>query len=134
MASEFKQFALRGNVMDMAIGVIIGGAFGKIISSLVSDVLMPPIGLLTGGMDFSQLAVTLKAPVDGKGEVLMQYGKFVNTVIDFVIVAFCIFMVIKIMNAAKKKEEAKPAPAAPAEPPAQEKLLAEIRDLLKQRK
>ncbi len=135
MLSEFKQFAMRGNVMDMAIGVIIGGAFGKIITSLVSDVLMPPIGLLTGGMDFSKLAVTLKPAVDGNGEVLLQYGKFANTVIDFIIVAFCIFAVIKIMNTLKRREAAQPAPAVPPpEPSAQEKLLTEIRDLLKQRK
>ncbi len=135
MLSEFKQFAMRGNVVDMAIGVIIGGAFGKIITSLVSDVLMPPIGLLTGGVDFSKLAITLKPGVDGKGEVLLQYGKFASTVIDFIIVAFCIFAMIKLMNTLKRKEEAKPAPVAPPpEPSTQEKLLAEIRDLLKQRK
>jgi large conductance mechanosensitive channel len=135
---EFKQFAMRGNVMDMAIGIIIGGAFGKIVSSLVSDVLMPPIGKLMGNMDFAGLFVVLG---DGQYETLakakeagvatINYGLFINTVIDFIIVAFVIFLLIKGMNAMRRKEEAKPAPAAPAEPPADVKLLTEIRDLLK---
>ncbi len=117
MVKEFKEFAMRGNVVDMAVGIIIGGAFGKIVSSLVNDVLMPPIGAVMGGMDFSKLAITVKAAtVDADGKdvpaVLISYGKFINTVLDFVIVAFCIFMVIKAMNAMKKK----PAPA-PAGPP-----------------
>jgi large conductance mechanosensitive channel len=138
LMKEFKQFAMRGNVMDMAIGVIIGGAFGKIVSSLVSDVLMPPIGKLMGNMDFAGLFVVLG---DGQYETLakakeagvatINYGLFLNTVIDFVIVAFVIFMLIKGMNAMRRKEEAKPAPAAPVEPPAEVKLLTEIRDLLK---
>lgn len=136
MISEFKQFAMRGNVMDMAVGVIIGGAFGKIISSLVNDVLMPPIGRLIGNVDFSSLFVALDgqryASLDAAkkaGAATVNYGLFINTIIDFVIVAFVIFMVIKGMNSLHKKEEAKPA--APAEPPADVKLLTEIRDLLR---
>jgi large conductance mechanosensitive channel len=117
MGKEFKEFAMRGNVVDMAVGIIIGGAFGKIVSSMVSDVLMPPIGVMMGGVDFSSLAIQVKAAtMDAAGKatpaVLISYGKFLNTVIDFVIVAFCIFMVIKGMNSLKKK----PAPA-PAGPP-----------------
>jgi large conductance mechanosensitive channel len=132
MMQEFKTFAMRGNVVDMAVGVIIGGAFGKIVSSLVSDVIMPPIGILMGGMDFSKLAITLKPAVEGgKDAVLLKYGMFINTIIDFIIVAFCIFMMVKVMNAAKKKEEAKPAaPAAPPEPSDEVKLLTQIRDSL----
>ena len=134
-AKEFKEFAMRGNVMDMAIGIVIGGAFGKIVSSFVADVIMPAVGMLTGGVDLGNLKITLKAAVlDAAGAVTapavtINYGLFINTVIDFVIIAFAIFMVVKAMNAAKKKEEA--APAAPAAPPAQEVLLTEIRDLLK---
>jgi large conductance mechanosensitive channel len=138
IAQEFRQFAMRGNVMDMAIGIIIGGAFGKIVSSLVTDVLMPPIGKLMGGVDFSNLFVTLDASkgafktlADAKaaGVATVNYGLFINTVIDFAIVAFAIFLMVKGMNAMRKKEEAKPA--APVEPPADVKLLTEIRDLLK---
>ncbi len=136
MMKEFKEFAMRGNVMDMAVGIIIGGAFGKIISSLVGDVIMPPIGKLMGNVDFSNLFVNLGdgsfdslAAAKAAGAATVNYGLFINTVLDFVIVAFAIFMLIKAMNSAKKKEEAKPA--APAAPPAQEVLLAEIRDLLK---
>ncbi len=110
MLKEFKQFAMRGNVVDMAVGVIIGGAFGKIVTSLVNDILMPPIGLLMGNMDFSQLAVTLSAPIGDAKPILIKYGIFINTVLDFVIVAFCIFMVVKGMNHLKKSEPA-PAPA-----------------------
>jgi len=130
---EFKAFAMRGNVVDMAVGIIIGGAFGKIVSSLVNDVVMPPIGLLIGGVDFTELKVVLKeATVDAAGNVVtpavsVNYGVLINTVIDFVIIAAAIFLVIKGMNALKKKEEAAPAPA----PSAQEKLLGEIRDILK---
>ena len=131
MMSEFKEFAMKGNVVDLAVGVIIGGAFGKIVSSLVNDVLMPPIGMLMGGVDFSSKAIVLKAAEGDKAEVLLKYGVFVNSVIDFVIVAFVIFMVIKQMNRLKK--EAPPAPAAPPEPTAEEKLLTQIRDLLKAR-
>jgi large conductance mechanosensitive channel len=138
MLNEFKEFAMRGNVVDLAVGIIIGGAFGKIVTSFVNDVIMPPIGLLMGNVDFSNLFLnlsgseyaTLKAAEEA-GAPVIKYGMFINTVLDFVIVAFAIFMVIRAMNKMKKKEEAKPA--APPEPPAQEKLLAEIRDLLKTR-
>ncbi len=131
MAQEFKAFAMRGNVVDMAVGIILGGAFGKIVSSFVGDVLMPPIGLLLGGVDFSNLAVTLKEATADAEAVTVKYGVFVNTVLDFLIVAFAIFMVIKLMNAAKKKEEAAPKP--PPEPSKEEVLLTEIRDALRSR-
>lgn len=129
MLKEFKEFAMRGNVMDMAVGIIIGGAFGKIVASLVNDVLMPPIGLLVGGMDFSKLAITLKAAEGEVPAVLLKYGMFIQQTVDFIIIAFAIFMVVKGMNALKRRQEA--APAAPAAPPRQEVLLEEIRDLLK---
>ncbi|MEI6564109.1 MAG: large conductance mechanosensitive channel protein MscL [bacterium] len=138
MVQEFKQFAMKGNVMDMAIGIIIGGAFGKIVSSLVTDVLMPPIGKLMGGVDFSNLFVTLdsakgpfKTLADAKagGVATINYGLFINTIIDFVIVALAIFLMMKGMNAMRRKEEANPTTSA--EPPADVKLLTEIRDLLK---
>lgn len=134
IVQEFKQFALKGNVVDMAVGIIIGAAFGKIISSLVNDVIMPPIGLLIGGVDFTDLKVTLKdASVDQAGAainaVTLNYGTFIQTALDFLIVAFAIFLMIKAMNNLKRKEE--PAPAAPPEPTKEEKLLSEIRDLLK---
>ena len=134
MLKEFKDFAMRGNVVDMAVGVIIGGAFGKITASLVTDILMPPLGLAMGGIDFKDKALLIKAAVmDGEKiispAVSINYGLFLNTVIDFVIVAFALFMVIKAMNRLKKKEAA--APAAPAAPPADVVLLTEIRDLLK---
>ena len=137
---EFKAFAIKGNVMDMAVGVIIGGAFGKIVTSLVNDVIMPPIGLVVGGVDFTDMKLTLKQQVlDAAGEVLTpavtwNYGAFIQQVVDFTILAFCVFLMVKIMNTInKKKEEPKPAPApAPEpEPSAEEKLLTEIRDLLK---
>ncbi len=132
--SEFKAFAMRGNVVDMAVGIIIGGAFGKIVSSLVNDVIMPPIGVLVGGVDFTDLSVEIKkAATDAAGEVVpavtLNYGQFIQTTIDFIIVAFAIFMMIKVMNSLKKKEEE--APAAPAAPSKEEELLTEIRDLLK---
>jgi large conductance mechanosensitive channel len=132
---EFKQFAMRGNVLDMAVGIIIGGAFGKIVSSFVADVIMPPIGVLLGGVDFSSLKIVIKqAVLDNAGAiakpaVTLNYGLFINTVIDFIIIAFAIFMMIKAMNNLKKKEEAAPAP--PPAPSNEEKLLTEIRDLLK---
>jgi len=129
MMQEFKTFAMKGNVMDMAVGIIIGGAFGKIISSFVADVIMPPIGLLIGGVNFSELAITLKDAVGETAAVTMNYGKFIQTVVDFTIIAFVIFMVIKAMNSLKKQEEA--APAAPPPPSAEQTLLTEIRDLLK---
>lgn len=132
MLQEFKTFAMRGNVVDMAIGIIIGGAFGKIVSSFVADVIMPPLGMLLGKVDFSELAVTLQEAGEGVAAVTLNYGKFIQTIVDFIIIAFAIFMVIKGMNALKKKEEAAPPPP-PAEPPKQEVLLTEIRDLLKQK-
>ncbi len=128
MLEEFKKFAMRGNVVDMAVGIVIGAAFGKIVSSFVSDVLMPPIGLLMGGVDFSSLMVTLKAATADTEAVAIKYGVFVNTVLDFLIVAFAIFMVVKAMNSMKKTEEEKPA--EPAEPPKDIQLLTEIRDAL----
>jgi len=125
MLKEFKDFAMRGNVVDMAVGIIIGAAFGKIVSSLVSDVIMPPIGMLTGGIEFSSLAIALG---EGAAAPAINYGIFIDTVINFVIVAFAIFMVIKGINSMKKKEEEKPA--EPPKPSSEEVLLTEIRDLL----
>jgi large conductance mechanosensitive channel len=133
MMQEFKKFAMRGNVMDMAVGIIIGGAFGKIVSSFVADVIMPPIGLLIGGVDFSDLAMTLKVAVDGAAAVTINYGKFIQTVLDFVIIALAIFMVIKAMNSLKKQEEAAAAPPPPPAPSKEEMLLTEIRDILRQK-
>ncbi len=124
---EFKEFAIKGNVMDMAVGVIIGGAFGKIVTSLVGDVLMPIIGIFTGGIDFSGLAVTI-------GSAEIKYGMFIQNIFDFLIIALCIFLMIKGMNSLKKKEKETPVEEpAPAEPSNEEKLLAEIRDLLQQK-
>ncbi len=132
LVKEFKEFAMRGNVVDLAVGVIIGGAFGKIVSSFVNDVVMPPLGLLIGGVDFKNLAVTLKAAEGEAAAVTLNYGMFIQNVFDFLIIAFVIFMAIKGMNNLKKKEEAAPAaPPAPPAPSAEEKLLTEIRDLLK---
>ena len=131
MMKEFKQFAMRGNVMDMAIGIVIGAAFGKIVSSLVGDVIMPPIGLLLGGVDFSSLAWTIKEGSEGVEPVLLKYGIFINTIIDFIIIALAIFIVVKGINSMKKKEEEKPA--APPAPSKEEVLLAEIRDELRKK-
>ena len=137
LMKEFKTFAMKGNVVDMAVGIIIGGAFGKIIASFVNDVLMPPIGLLLGGTDFKALKYVLRDDVlNEAGEVItkgaaIMYGNFIQTTIDFLIIAFAIFMMIKAMNRMKKKEEAKPV-VAPA-PSKEELLLTEIRDLLKQK-
>ena len=129
LATEFKAFIMRGNVVDLAVGVVIGAAFGKIVSSLVDNVIMPPIGLLIGGVDFSAWKWVLKAAgADGKGEVAIQAGVFFNTIIQFAIVALAIFLVIKLMNRLIRKEE-----AAPAAPPADVQLLTEIRDILKTR-
>lgn len=133
--TEFKEFAMKGNVVDMAVGVIIGGAFGKIVSSLVNDVVMPVVGLATGGLDFKEHKLILKeAVMNGEEivtpEVAMTWGVFVQNIVDFLIVAICIFVAIRFMNRFKKKEEE--APAAPAEPTKEEVLLTEIRDLLKQ--
>jgi len=130
---EFKTFAMRGNVVDMAVGVVIGGAFGKIISSLVSDILMPPIGVLTSDVDFSGLRVVLKqASVDTAGktvpEVAIAYGSFVTAAVNFLIIAFAIFMVVKAMSYLRRKEEASPPPPAPAK---EQVLLTEIRDILR---
>jgi large conductance mechanosensitive channel len=129
MMSEFKSFAMRGNVIDMAVGIVIGGAFGKIVSSFVNDVLMPPIGMLMGGVDFGDLAVTLQEASGDVAAVTLNYGSFIQTVVDFLIIAFAIFMVVKAMNNMKKKEEE--APKAPPKPSAEEVLLTEIRDALK---
>jgi large conductance mechanosensitive channel len=132
---EFREFAMRGNVVDLAVGLIIGAAFGAIITSLVNDIIMPIIGFATGGMDFSKFAYELKPAtmVDGKevAAVTINYGKFINFIITFAIVAFAMFMLVKAMNNLKKKQEAAPVP--PPETPAQEKLLSEIRDLLAKR-
>lgn len=122
MINEFKEFALRGNVVDLAVGVIIGGAFGKIVSSLVGDVIMPPIGVLLGGVNFSDLSFTIKEASEGAEAVAVKYGAFIQTIVDFLIIAMVIFIVIKGMNSLKKKEEA--APAAPPAPSNEEKLLA----------
>lgn len=129
MLQEFKEFAIRGNIVDMAVGIIIGVAFGKIVSSFVSDVIMPPIGALLGGVDFSKLSISIREASEGVEAVTLNYGMFINTVIDFIIIAFAIFMAIKAINKLKKKEEVKPT--VPPEPPADVKLLTEIRDLLK---
>lgn len=132
---EFKTFAMRGNVVDMAVGIIIGGAFGKIVSSIVSDIIMPPVGLLIGGVKFQNLKIVLKhAQTDvatGKvtDAVSINYGNFISTALDFIIVAFAIFFIVKLINSMKKKEEAKPTP--PPAPTKEEVLLTEIRDLLK---
>ena len=126
LLKEFKEFAVKGNVADMAIGIIIGAAFGKIVSSLVNDVIMPPLGLLIGGVDFSDKAIVMRAAADKMPAVMLKYGAFINTIVDFTIVAFAIFLVIKGMNALRKKQA-----AAPDAPTTSEKLLAEIRDLLK---
>ncbi|MGD9329648.1 MAG: large-conductance mechanosensitive channel protein MscL [Cyclobacteriaceae bacterium] len=136
MFKEFKEFAMRGNVVDMAVGIVIGGAFGKIVSSFVADVIMPPLGLLIGGVDFTALKIIIKdAVVDAAGTVTTEavsinYGAFIQTAVDFIIIAFAIFMVIKGMNNMKKKEEAAPPPPPPG-PTKEEVLLTEIRDLLK---
>lgn len=131
MMQEFKTFAMKGNVVDMAVGIVIGGAFGKIVSSFVADVIMPPIGLIIGGVNFADLAITIKEAVGNTAAVTINYGKFIQTVFDFLIVAFAIFMVIKGMNSLKKKEEE--APEAPPEPTKEEVLLTEIRDALQQK-
>lgn len=136
MLKEFKEFAIKGNVIDMAVGVVIGGAFGKIVNSLVADVIMPPIGLLLGKADFANLFVDLSgtgvaslAEAKAKGLATLNYGVFINTAFEFLIIAFAIFMVVKQIN--RMKREAPAAPAAPPEPSSEEKLLVEIRDLLK---
>lgn len=129
MMKEFKEFAMKGNVVDMAVGIVIGAAFGKIINSLVKDVIMPPIGVLLGDVDFSKMGYIVKEATESAEAVMIKYGQFFNTIIEFIIIAFAIFMVVKGMNNMKKKEEAKPA--APPAPSKEETLLSEIRDLLK---
>lgn len=132
LVDEFKAFAMKGNVTDMAVGIIIGAAFGKIVSSMVSDIIMPPLGLLIGGVNFTDLKLVMKAATDAHPAVTWNYGNFLQVTFDFLIVAFAVFMVIKALNAARKKEEAKPAaPPAPPAPTKEESLLTEIRDLLK---
>ncbi len=136
MLKEFKEFAIKGNVIDMAVGIIIGAAFGKIVNSIVNDVIMPPIGLLMGKVDFASLFINMSGQpaaslADAKkaGLATLNYGVFLNTIIEFIIVAFCVFLLVKQINRLKK--EAPPAPAAPPEPSAEVKLLTEIRDSLK---
>lgn len=139
---EFKAFAMRGNVMDMAVGVIIGAAFGKIVTSLVNDIIMPVVGILTGGLDFTGLFIALDgerydtlAEAQEAGAALLTYGSFIQNIVDFLIIAFCIFLMIKGINKLTKKPEPEPAaPAAEPEPSAEEKLLTEIRDLLKEKR
>jgi large conductance mechanosensitive channel len=127
---EFKEFAIKGNAIDMAIGIIIGAAFGKIISSLVDDIIMPPIGVLVGGVDFTKLAVTLKETTADAPAVTLNYGNFIQTLVDFTIIAFAIFMLVKLINRLRRKQETAPEPI----PTKEALLLAEIRDLLKERK
>jgi large conductance mechanosensitive channel len=132
MLQEFKEFAIKGNAIDMAVGIIVGAAFGKIISSLVADVFMPPIGVLIGGVDFTKLAFTIKDAAENSPAVTLNYGNFIQSLVDFTIIAFVIFMAVKFINALKKKEVA--APITVPEPTREEQLLTEIRDLLKERK
>jgi large conductance mechanosensitive channel len=131
MMAEFKKFAVKGNVMDMAVGIIIGAAFGKIVSAFVNGILMPPISLLIGGVDISDRALTLREATENSEALIWQWGAFLQTTIDFLIIAFAVFMMVKFMNNLQKKEEEKPA--APPEPSNEEKLLTEIRDLLKEK-
>lgn len=132
LISDFKAFAMKGNAIDMAVGIIIGAAFGKIVSSLVGDVLMPPIGVLLGGVDFSSLSATIKAATESQPAVVIGYGKFIQTIIDFIIIAFSIFMLIRFLSKMQKKKETAPAPLPV--PTKEELLLTEIRDLLKDKK
>jgi len=131
IVKEFKEFAMRGNVVDLAVGVIIGAAFGKIVASLINDIIMPPIGYLTGGIDFKNLKILIKEgdPAKKIADVTINYGNFINTLIEFLIIAFCIFMIVRAINSLKKPEEA-PAPAPDPGPTKEEVLLTEIRDLL----
>ena len=129
LIQEFKSFAVRGNVIDMAVGIIIGAAFGKIVSSLVEDVIMPPLGVIIGGVDFTDLVITMKAASSGVPAVMLKYGKFIQTVFDFSIIAFAVFMLVKGVNAIKRKEAV--APSVPSGPSREEVLLSEIRDILK---
>jgi large conductance mechanosensitive channel len=129
MLKEFKSFAMRGNVVDLAVGVIIGGAFGKIVSSIVADIIMPPIGLLIGGVNFTNLKFEIKEAVGENAAVTINYGNFIQVLVDFTIIAFAIFILIKAINASKKQEDSKPTP--PPGPTKDQELLMEIRDLLK---
>ena len=131
MMTEFKEFAIKGNAVDMAVGIIVGAAFGKIVSSFVNDVIMPPIGLLIGGVNFNKLTFTLKEASGDVAAVMISYGKFIQTVIDFTIIAFVIFIVIKAINSQKRKEEETVPP--PPEPSKEELLLSDIRDILKEK-
>ena len=131
MLQEFKEFAVKGNMIDMAVGIIIGGAFGTIVKSLVEDVIMPPIGMLLGGVDFSDIKIPLKAAEAGKDAVAMNIGTFFNNVISFLIVAWAVFMLVKAINELKKRFEKEQAAAPPAEPSSTDKLLMDIRDALK---
>jgi large conductance mechanosensitive channel len=128
MAKEFREFVMRGNVLDLAVGVVIGAAFGKIVSSLVGDVIMPPIGVLLGGVDFAQIGWVLKPAVGDKPAVVLGIGKFIQAIVDFLVIAFVIFLVVKVVNRMKREEP----PPAPAGPTPTERLLTEIRDLLRQ--
>ncbi|MBD66618.1 MAG: large conductance mechanosensitive channel protein MscL [Halobacteriovoraceae bacterium] len=130
MMKEFREFAVKGNVVDMAVGIIIGTAFGKIVKSFVDDIIMPPIGLAVGGVDFKDLSVVLKEASGEVAAVTINYGNFIQTLVDFLIIAMAIFMAVRTINHLKRKEEAKPTPP-PATPPKEEQLLTEIRDLLK---
>jgi large conductance mechanosensitive channel len=129
MLKEFKEFAVKGNMIDMAVGIIIGGAFGKLVTSIVEDLIMPPIGLLIGGMDFTSLKLIMKNPVGATAPVSINYGNFIQIGVNFLIVAFAVFMLVKAINALRKQQDAAPPPA----PPKEEVLLTEIRDLLKNR-
>ncbi len=131
LLKEFKEFAVKGNVIDMAVGIIIGLAFGKVVTSMVGDIIMPALGLLISGIDFSQLAITLQAATGDREAVIISYGKFIQTIVDFIIIAFAIFMMIKAINSLRRKEEAENETPAEPVPSREELLLAEIRDLLK---
>ncbi len=131
LLKEFKEFAVKGNVIDMAVGIIIGLAFGKVVTSMVGDIIMPTLGLIISGIDFSQLAITLNAASGDSEAVIISYGKFIQTIVDFTIIAFAIFLMIKAINSLRRKEEAKNEPPAEPVPSREELLLAEIRDLLK---
>ena len=129
LMQEFRTFAVKGNMVDMAVGIIVGVAFGKIVSSFVGDVIMPPLGLIIGGVDFSDLAIALNAPMPGKAAVIVKYGNFIQTVVDFTIVVFAIFIAVKVINTLKKKEQAEPAALSK-----EQQLLTDIRDLLRERR
>ncbi len=131
IVKEFRDFAVKGNMIDMAVGIIIGAAFGKLVTSLVNDIIMPPLGQLIGGVNFSGLKFVISSPIEGRDPVTINYGAFIQNVVDFLIVAWAIFMVVKVINRLKRKEEA--APAAPPAPTKDQQLLTEIRDLLKTR-